>query len=97
VTDDTTPIPEEVESALDESLRGKLNLDLYSIVDLCKRLDIHKVTLMQAIKLGKLRAIRFGGAAGFRFFHEDVVDWLDGLETMQRKKERIAGLKVRLV
>lgn len=96
MVNDTTPVPEESESALDVSLRGRLDLDIYNLADLCARLDLHRITLMRAIKDKKLRGIAIGGAAGFRVFHDDVIEWLDGLATIERKKEVVRGLKIRL-
>lgn len=96
MTTDTTPTPEEVEAAIDESFRGKLDLDIYNLTDLCRRLDLHRVTLMKAIKDEKLRAIPLGGPAGFRVFHDDVIDWLESLATIERKRQHVKGLKVRL-
>lgn len=97
ITQMDQPIPEEVESALDESLRGKLNLDIYTPNDLCKRLDITRAKITQAIKLEKLRAIRFGGPIGLRIFHADVIDWLDSMATIERKRESGRGFAVRIV
>ena len=96
MTDEILKAYKEVESAVDKSLRGRLDLDIYSINDLCVRLDLHYLTLQKAVKSQALRAIKFGNPAGFRFLHEDVIDWLDSLATKERKNSYIRGLKVRV-
>jgi excisionase family DNA binding protein len=65
------PIIEE-----ESPVRGKLDLDLYNVPDLCERLNLNRMTILKEVKEGKLVGIELGGATGYRFFKEDVVAWL---------------------
>ena len=56
--------------------RGKLDLDVYNVPELCERLDLNRATILKEIKEGKLIGIELGGATGYRFFKEDIISWL---------------------
>ena len=78
---ETRPITEEEETALGFSpKRGMLDLDVYTMDDLAERLDLTKFTIKSHVKRGALKAVRFGGATGFRFLRHDVYEWLISMQ-----------------
>lgn len=64
--------------------RGKLDLDLYNVPELCERLELNRMTILKEVKEGKLIGINLDGAAGYRFMKEDVIAWLRSKATSGR-------------
>ena len=56
---------------------GKLDLDVYTVADVRDRLSLKKETVQAAIRAGALRAVNFGGSAGYRILHADLMQWLE--------------------
>jgi len=80
--EETRPITEEEEVALGfPSRRGMLDLDVYSISDVAERLDITEMTVKAHIKSGRLKAIKFGGAIGYKVLRQHIYEWLINMQT----------------
>lgn len=79
---ETRPISEEEQVALGfPKTRGMLDLDVYTIEDLAERLDLTTITIRNHIKSGRLVAIKFGGATGFRILRQHIYEWLINMQT----------------
>lgn len=74
---ETRPLTEEEEIALGFPAKyGMLDLDVFSVEDLAERLDLTTVTIKAHIKAGRLQAVKFGGATGYRILRQDIYIWL---------------------
>lgn len=56
---------------------GRLDLDLYTVVEAAVRIGVNKRTIYDAIKTGHLRAMNFGGSSGIRIRKEALVEWME--------------------
>jgi hypothetical protein len=75
----------------EEQLRGKLDLDVYTLRDIWVRTGMSRVFLLNAIHAGELKALDMGGARGHMVFHQDLMDWLDSKRVRAGSAEAIAA------
>ena len=62
---------------------GILDLDLYTVDDISKRVGIKRATVYEAIKAGRLKAANFGGSSGYRIRKTALISWLADAESQR--------------
>lgn len=71
-------MPSEKFSPEDLQLRGKLDLDIYTVRDIVIRTGLVRDTIHHAIRSGGLKAKNFGGARGYIVMKKDLLAYLSG-------------------
>jgi excisionase family DNA binding protein len=59
------------------SVKGKLDLDVYTVSDLHERLGFKRQTIQKWIRDGQLRAVNFGGSAGNIVMKEWLMEFIN--------------------
>jgi excisionase family DNA binding protein len=66
---------------------GLLTQDIYTTRELSDTLGVHHTTILEQIKLKRLKALYLGGPAGYRIHKAEVINWVRGLSASDPESE----------